>query len=311
MPSHNKLRRSLTPLVVGSCAWLVVPAQAFARTVIRFVHAVPGVGSATVTVNDGTGKQTIGSVRFGQVTPWRGIRTGSFRWSLSQRGKRLATGTATLGGGAYDLVVLDDPSGPALGIYRSQGGRPGTSRIRVIHAAPELGSPQLNLDTSVAVKSLSFSQATPYFTLRPGAHTLAATRPGDTTPLFAPTRTRLRPDAAYSAVVIGSLGQRIRVVTLVDRGAPLVRPARQSPSKPPSRPTRRGSAAAGPADAKGSRTVVIRSGDSLWSIARGLLPPSASQADVENKLHELWRRNAALIGTGDPNLIFPGQRLVV
>lgn len=303
MKSHHKLRRSVAPLVVALCAWLVLPVQALARTLIRFVHAVPGVGAATVTVDDGTGTHTVGSVRFGQVTPWQSIRSGTFRWTLNDRGKRLATGTATVVEGAYDLIVLDKPSGAALGIYRAQGGKPGTSRIRVIHAAPELGSPQLMIDAHRAAGSLSFTRATPYLDITPGTHSLAAMRPGASTPLAIPTQVRLQPDRAYSAVVVGTRGQRVRVVTLVDRGAPLVRH------------TRRNRPAAAPAGtsqgATASRTLVVRSGDSLWTIARSLLPPGASQSEVQSKLHELWSRNAARIGTGDPNMIFPGQRLTV
>jgi Tfp pilus assembly protein FimV len=89
------------------------------------------------------------------------------------------------------------------------------------------------------------------------------------------------------------------VISLVDRGAPLAR-------KPPSK-----AAAAGTGTSAQPRTGVVRPGDSLWAIAQKLLGPRASAAAVERKLVAIWNLNAVRIGTGDPNLIFPGTRLLV
>ena len=51
--------RSLAPLVLGLCVWLLWPAQAFAAALIRFIHAVPGVGTATVDVDAGGVNQQV------------------------------------------------------------------------------------------------------------------------------------------------------------------------------------------------------------------------------------------------------------
>src|ERR1700728_4347936 len=98
---HNKfsMRRSLAPLVLGLCAWLLWPAHAFAAALIRFIHAVPGVGTATVDVSAGGATQQVGSVSFGQVTPFKSVRAGSFRWTLKGGGKVLASGTSVVGNG--------------------------------------------------------------------------------------------------------------------------------------------------------------------------------------------------------------------
>ena len=51
--SRGPRGRSLAPLVLTVCVWLVWPAQSFAKALVRFVHGVPGVGRATVKVDDG------------------------------------------------------------------------------------------------------------------------------------------------------------------------------------------------------------------------------------------------------------------
>ena len=290
------LQRSVAPLVLGTCVWLTLPAQAFAKAVVRFVHAVPGVGQATVTVNDGSGAQQVGKVAFGQSTRWSSVRSGAFRWSLAGGGKTLATGTTTVGNGAYDLVVLEQGSGVRLGVYKAEAGTPGTSLVRVIHAAPELGSPQLTVDGKVAVKSLAYTKATPYVQMTPGMHALGADRPGSSTPVVSMSGMTVQAGKSYSAVVIGTRGQRVRIVTLVDRGAPLVRARRPV------------SSAAG---SGGGSTVVVRTGDSLWSIASRLAGPDASGAAIERRLVSIWDANEERIGTGDPNLVFPGTVLTV
>ncbi len=56
--------------------------------------------------------------------------------------------------------------------------------------------------------------------------------------------------------------------------------------------------------------LVVRAGDSLWTITARLLPPDASAAEVAEGWHRLYRANPARVGT-DPDLILPGTRLRV
>jgi hypothetical protein len=64
----------------------------------------------------------------------------------------------------------------------------------------------------------------------------------------------------------------------------------------------------GPASG-GASAVTVQSGDSLWLVAEQQLGAGASVADVAAYVNELWDLNADAIGTGDPNLIMPGQTL--
>lgn len=57
------------------------------------------------------------------------------------------------------------------------------------------------------------------------------------------------------------------------------------------------------------RTVVVRAGDTLWSIAADLLPGSTADAVVDATWRRLARANAERVP--DPHLIHPGTRLRV
>jgi hypothetical protein len=56
--------------------------------------------------------------------------------------------------------------------------------------------------------------------------------------------------------------------------------------------------------------VVVRRGDSLWSIAAELLPAGAGDRRICTGWHRLYRANRGRIGA-DPDLIHPGTTLVV
>jgi hypothetical protein len=58
------------------------------------------------------------------------------------------------------------------------------------------------------------------------------------------------------------------------------------------------------------RQVIVQPGDSLWTIAAELLPPTAGDAEVARACSRLHRANAGRIGD-DPDLILPGTRLSV
>ena len=56
--------------------------------------------------------------------------------------------------------------------------------------------------------------------------------------------------------------------------------------------------------------VLVRPGDTLWRLAEHRLPATALPAAVADLVERLHRRNWHVIGP-DPDLIHPGQRLVV
>jgi|GEM_PF-6587760 len=56
-------------------------------------------------------------------------------------------------------------------------------------------------------------------------------------------------------------------------------------------------------------THVVKRGQSLWAIAHGVVGETASDARIVREVQRLWRLNANAIGSGSPDLIFPGQEL--
>lgn len=54
--------------------------------------------------------------------------------------------------------------------------------------------------------------------------------------------------------------------------------------------------------------VVVRPGDTLWSLAAADLPPGAGDAAVTRRWQQIYRANRGLVGP-DPDLIQPRQRL--
>lgn len=59
------------------------------------------------------------------------------------------------------------------------------------------------------------------------------------------------------------------------------------------------------------RVHVVRSGETLWSIAAALLGDRAGPARIAQTVDLLWSLNADRIGSGEPDLIRPGERLLL
>jgi len=56
------------------------------------------------------------------------------------------------------------------------------------------------------------------------------------------------------------------------------------------------------------RTVIVKPGDSLWSISEQRLGPEASPQRVYDHTYQMYALNRKIIGS-DPDLIFAGQQL--
>lgn len=88
-------------------------------------------------------------------------------------------------------------------------------------------------------------------------------------------------------------------------------PALLDPVVPSNGQTGPDDSAAAPARSSRGAVHAVAPGESLWSIAQARLGYNADPSRVARLVNEIWTLNAERIGTGRPELIFPGQRLVL
>jgi hypothetical protein len=116
--------------------------------------------------------------------------------------------------------------------------------------------------------------------------------------------------AAASTAATGAVDIDWPVTAAAQRGTNLDWPA--APAAPDRPATARAATRSPATHAAGERErrqhVVVRPGDTLWSIAAARLPADASNADVAAAWPRWYAANRAEIGP-DPNLLLPGERL--
>jgi hypothetical protein len=204
-------------LTVSAAAAPAMPtASPLAR--VRFLQAVAGGGSARVeVVSATTGVRTSagGESTFGEITPYAAVSSGAVRLELVAP-RTHATATAQLIGGArYTVLATGSGASAALHLYRDGGATAGTAKLRVIHAAPELGTPDIALGGRPVAQGLSFGSTSGYMSVTPGSEQLAVMAPqGNRT--VASTTVSLAAGTATTAVLIGTGGEPVRVVTAQD-----------------------------------------------------------------------------------------------
>jgi hypothetical protein len=206
---------ALVMLVAGPAA------SAFAVAKVRLVNARAGshpIGLKVVV--GGAAPPAVGPASYGQVTPYVRVSPGSAQISLSDL--RSGDGTPNevkqdlVDGGQYTAVALAKGSkGFELKLYRDGHARKGTARLRVIHAAPELGSPDIKLGQRTVAEKLAFMDATPYLSESPGSYDVAVAKPGSSTPIFQ-KKVALSAGVATTAILAGSGGARERLITATD-----------------------------------------------------------------------------------------------
>jgi hypothetical protein len=105
----------------------------------------------------------------------------------------------------------------------------------------------------------------------------------------------------------GSDEHRLAGLPLPDRAVAgaAARPAQPPQHATPPAPTVRRTPRTAPVRRE---PIIVRSGDSLWSIAQSELGPDARLPEIDETWRALYDANRAAIGA-DPDLITPGQRL--
>jgi hypothetical protein len=221
---ESPLRSRNTSLLLSTALLiLVLPGTALGSAQIRFLHAVPGVGEATLTA-DG---QPVGSAAFGRVSAAAAVDAGPATFVLEAPGGVTLTKRAKLAEGAsYTVVGLASGNSAELDVYRNGAADPGRARLRMIHAAPELGDANLALNGKVVAERAGYTEATQYWTLPPGREKLTVLDPSSEEMALGMRSISLAAGTATSAYVVGSSGERVKVVLVDDTTtAPAAAPA--------------------------------------------------------------------------------------
>jgi uncharacterized protein DUF4397 len=183
---------------------------------LRFVHAVPGGGEATLRA----GKTEVGGpVPFGGVTSYAGVGEGRVQLVLrpASGGKPLARAAETLRGGRMTVVATRQGKQVKLRVLPDGRGSAGRARVRAMNAAPELGSAQVQLDGRPVGSDLPPGQASDYSTVDPGTYKLEAVRPGgEGGALASRSGVNLAAGTSTTAFVVGSGGEPTRIVVASD-----------------------------------------------------------------------------------------------
>jgi hypothetical protein len=124
-------------------------------------------------------------------------------------------------GRGYTAVAL-----PKNGLLVLRNGKAsgGEARIRVVHAAPELGTPDIRLGQRTIAQDVKFRAATGYLTVDPGAYMLSVTKPNGGAAVLR-GHVSLAAGTATTVVVAGTAGNPERLVvandsTVTPAGAP-------------------------------------------------------------------------------------------
>ncbi len=143
----------------------------------------------------------------------------------------------------------------------------------------------------------------------PSAPVVPAPTPTTSSPTPVPVRTpsRPRPEPAANPSRASRDTSELRPVAAAQ--LPEAESSSLTASQPPV--TRTSARGRRPGSPRGGRTYVVRPGDTLWSIAAATLGSQATSSQIARQMYRLWSINAARIHTGDPDLILPGQRLLL
>lgn len=179
---------------------------------VRFVHAVPGVGTATVSV----GGKEAGEVGFGETSDQIPVPAGPSDLELVAPGGVELTATEELDPArGYLVAALATEDGAELRLFRDQPAAEGGALLRVIHAAPELGDADLTVDGEVVSEQAAYNSGTGYLDLQPGTYEVAAEAPGSGEAVVSED-VQLAAGTSDTVLVVGSRGEQTRMVVVED-----------------------------------------------------------------------------------------------
>ena len=217
MAAHIRNKLSIGLLLASLMLVTGPAAQALASAQVRLINARGGSPVALQVTVKGSKTSAGSALGYAQVGALANVPAGNAQFSVGGKSvtKRLADGKS------YTVVALPKNS---IEVLRNGSGAAGQARVRVVHAAPELGMPDVKLGQKTVAQAVKFRSATAYLTVDPGAYPLAVTKPNGGATLFR-TQLSLAAGTATTVVVAGGGGNPERLVvtndaTMTPNGAP-------------------------------------------------------------------------------------------
>jgi hypothetical protein len=205
--------------LLGSTLALMLPA-AFAQAAerdaqVRFLHTVPGVGVAELSA-DG---DAVGEAGFGEASDFAGVAPGPVKLVLEAPEGVVLRSEETLDAGrSYTVIAMATKDAAELVLVPDGTAKPGVARLRLIHAAMELGEPNVVVGGKTVAREVPYQAVSPYFDLPPDSYPVSLNDPETGEPVLA-TRVSLAAGTTSTAAVVGSRGEPARAVLLSDATA--------------------------------------------------------------------------------------------
>jgi hypothetical protein len=208
---------SFLGLALATLMLVALPAaSASASAELRLVNARGGSDPVSLQVAVAGTTVMTGAAAFGDSSDPITVATGDAVLSLTG-GKGSASVDKPLAEGArYTVVAL--PKGSAgfdLKVLRDGTAAPKDAKVRVVHAAPELGKPDIRLGDRTIAQGVEFRSDTGYLKVDPGASKLAVTRPTGGAPVLQ-KRVPLAAGTATTVILAGSGGSEARLIAVND-----------------------------------------------------------------------------------------------
>ena len=150
------LALAILMLVMGPAAAALASAQ------VRLINARGGSAVSLQVSVDGKKTPAGSALGFAQVGALASVPAGQAQLSVggNSASKRLADGES------YTVVAM--PKG-SVEVLRNGSGTAGQARVRLVHAAPELGTPDIKLGQKTIAQGVKFRSVSGYLTVDPGS----------------------------------------------------------------------------------------------------------------------------------------------
>jgi hypothetical protein len=187
------------------------------------VNAVPGGGPLQLEAAEGGITQNVGGrAAFGDIGGYADVPAGKVQFEVRSGEGSAPTASERLRNRAhYTVVAVQD----GLRVLHDGRAQPGQARLRVVHAAPELGAVDVRLGDSPVADGADFGDVSGYTAVEPGAYAVRVTNPNNGSALAARGAVPLTAGTSSTAFVLGSGGEPLQVAvaderTAAPRGAP-------------------------------------------------------------------------------------------